>query len=124
MILADDGRVVILVVAEVYRGFPESLPSLSGRGAGWYDSWRRTVETMIPDFRDDGYLPEGVHLASEAEVTFRFGASSPRRRRLVLRLRRWIELARLTGASRFLVDGSFLTAKEEPNDVDAVVLLA
>jgi len=79
---------------------------------------------MIPDFRDDGNLPVGVHLASEAEVTFRFGASSPRRRRLVLRLRRWIELSRLTGASRFLVDGSFVTAKEEPNDVDAVVLVA
>jgi hypothetical protein len=27
----------------------------------------------IPDFRDDGRLPEGVHLAAEAEVMFRFG---------------------------------------------------
>ena len=79
---------------------------------------------MIPDFRDDGYLPQGVHIATEAEVTFRFGTSSPRRRRLVLRLRRWVELSRLTGASRFLVDGSFVTSKKEPNDIDAVVLLA
>jgi len=79
---------------------------------------------MIPDFRGDGYLPEGVHTATKAEVTFRFGASSPRRRRLVMRLRRWIELSRLTGASRFLVDGSFVTAKKEPNDIDAVVFLA
>jgi hypothetical protein len=79
---------------------------------------------MIPDYRDDGYLPEGVHMASEAEVAFRFGTSSPRRRRLLLRLRRWIELSRLTGAQRFLIDGSFVTAKEEPNDIDAVVLLA
>jgi len=47
----------------------------------------------IPDFRDDGRLPEGVHLATEAEVTFRFGAATPRRRQLALRLRRWIELA-------------------------------
>ena len=78
---------------------------------------------MITDFRDDGYLPEGLHMATEAELTFRFGASSSRRRRLVLRLRRWIELSRLTGASRFLVDGSFVTATEEPNDIDAVVLL-
>jgi hypothetical protein len=79
---------------------------------------------MIPNFRDDGYLPEGLHLATEAEVTFRFGSGTPRRRRLVLRLRRWLELSRLTGAHRFLVDGSFVTAKEEPNDIDAVVLLA
>ncbi|MCP3959838.1 MAG: hypothetical protein GY719_18475 [bacterium] len=79
---------------------------------------------MIPDFRDDGCLPKGVHMATEAEVTFRFGASTPRRRRLVLRLRRWLELSRLTNSRRFLVDGSFVTAKNEPNDIDAVVLLA
>lgn len=79
---------------------------------------------MIPEFRDDGYLPEGLDLATEAEVTFRFGSGSRRRRRLALRFRRWLELSRLTSAQRFLVDGSFVTAKEEPNDVDAVVLLA
>ena len=79
---------------------------------------------MIPEFRNDGYLPEGLHVATEAEATFRFGCGTPRRRRLILRLRRWLELSRLTGARRFLVDGSFVTAKEEPNDIDAVVLLA
>lgn len=63
-------------------------------------------------------------MATEAEVTFRFGASTPRRRRLVLRLRRWLDLARQTNARRFLVDGSFVTAKDDPDDVDAVVLLA
>ena len=57
-------------------------------------------------------------------LTFRFGSSSPRRRRLILRLRRWLELSRLTHARRFLIDGSFVTAKSEPRDIDAVVLLA
>jgi len=57
-------------------------------------------------------------------VTFRFGSSSTRRRRLILRLRRWLELSQLTHARRFLLDGSFVTAKEQPNDIDAVVLLA
>ena len=79
---------------------------------------------MIPDFRDDGYLPVGIHIATEAEVTFRFGAATARRRRLVLQLRRWLDLSRLTHARRFLVDGSFVTTKAEPKDVDAVVLLA
>ena len=79
---------------------------------------------MIPQFRDDGFLPEGVHLATEAEVTFRFGTSNPHRRRLTLRLRHWLELARLTRSQRFLLDGSFVTAKERPGDIDAVVLLA
>ena len=79
---------------------------------------------MIPNFRVDGYLPLGLHVATEAEVTFRFGSATPRRRRLILRLRRWLELSRLTLARRFLLDGSFVTAKDDPNDIDAVVLLA
>jgi hypothetical protein len=78
---------------------------------------------MIPVFRPDGYLPEGLHVAAEAEVTFRFGSSGARRRRLALRLRRWIALCRSVSARRFLVDGSFVTAKAQPNDIDAVVLL-
>lgn len=78
---------------------------------------------MIPPFRPDGYLPEGLHVASEPDVTFRFGSAGPRRRRLALRLRRWIELVRQVRARRLLVDGSFVTAKPDPSDVDAVVLL-
>jgi len=78
---------------------------------------------MIPPFRSDGYLPDGLYVASEAEVTFRFGSSSQRRRRLALRLRRWINLVRAVRAHRLLIDGSFVTDKGEPNDVDAVVLL-
>jgi len=77
----------------------------------------------IPDFRDDGRLPEGLHFATQAEVTFRFGGAAPRRHRLALRLRRWIELARAVSAKRFLVDGSFVTAVPDPADVDAVVWL-
>jgi len=80
-------------------------------------------EAAIPPFRPDGYLPEGLYLASEAEVTFRFGVATRRRRRLVLRLRRWIELGRQVHARLLLVDGSFVTAKPSPDDVDAVILL-
>jgi hypothetical protein len=81
------------------------------------------MSSGIPPFRPDGYLPEGVHQITEAEVTFRFGTQSRRRRRLALRLRRWIELARAVGARRLLVDGSSVTAKAEPDDVDAVLLV-
>ena len=38
-------------------------------------------------------------------------------------MRRWLELARTIGARRLLIDGSFVTAEDGPNDVDAVVLL-
>ena len=78
---------------------------------------------MIPAFRTDGYLPDRLHLATEAEVTFRFGSSTPRRRRLALRVRHWVRLARAVGARRLLIDGSFVTAKADPYDVDAAVLL-
>ena len=77
----------------------------------------------IPRFRSDGYLPEGLYAASAAEVLFRFGSSSRRRRRLAIRVQRWIELARQVGALRLLIDGSFVTDKTDPGDVDAVVLL-
>ena len=78
---------------------------------------------MIPAFYQDGYLPEGIHVGTEAEITFRFGSSTPRRRRLVLRFRRWLFLARQISARRLLIDGSFVTGKPEPDDIDAVLLL-
>jgi hypothetical protein len=65
-------------------------------------------ENRIPTFRPDGYLPEGMFLAPEAEVTFRFGTSNRRRRRLAIRVRRWIELARKINALRLFIDGSFI----------------
>ena len=81
-------------------------------------------ENSIPDFRPDGYLPEGLFPATLAEITFRFGTSSRRRRLLILRLRRWVELARSTGVTRMFIDGSFVTSKPNPKDIDAVVLLS
>jgi Family of unknown function (DUF6932) len=77
----------------------------------------------IPAFSEDGYLPEGLHEASEDEVIARFGVSTPRREYLTGRLRRWLELARAVGAHRFFVNGSFVTDKAEPGDIDAVVWL-
>jgi hypothetical protein len=53
------------------------------------------VDANIPDFRPDGYLPNGVHVADENEVIFRFGSPSRRRARLVLRLRQWLQLGAL-----------------------------
>uniref|UniRef100_A0A7C2NZ10 Uncharacterized protein n=1 Tax=Schlesneria paludicola TaxID=360056 RepID=A0A7C2NZ10_9PLAN len=62
-------------------------------------------------------------MAAEADIVFRFGASTKQRRRLALRLRRWVELSRRLAVKRLLVDGSFVTAKPDPQDVDAGVWL-
>jgi hypothetical protein len=79
--------------------------------------------SQLPSFRQDGYLPDGIHRATEAEILWRFGIGSGRRRQLAVQLRRWIELARQVGAQRFVVNGSFVTQKIDPDDLDAVILL-
>jgi hypothetical protein len=77
----------------------------------------------IPDFRDDGYLPLGLHRASEVDVEARFGRTTGQRTKLMAQLSRWLELCRSIRALRFLVNGSFVTAKPEPKDVDCVCWL-
>jgi len=78
---------------------------------------------MIPPFNDDGYLPPGIHPASLQEVAARFGSESELRRVQMESLQWLLELARRAGVRRIIVDGSFVTDKLEPNDVDCVLLL-
>jgi uncharacterized protein DUF6932 len=79
---------------------------------------------MLPPFTQTGDLPVGVHGASLAEVVARFGAGSPRRRLLALRLERIHQIASQTGhLARFVVFGSFVTDKLEPNDVDVFMIM-
>jgi hypothetical protein len=78
----------------------------------------------LPPFNDDGDLPIGVHRATLSEVLSRFGEGSERRRALGGRLKRLYDLAFSTRqVGRFVVFGSFITAKPDPNDVDIVLLM-
>jgi hypothetical protein len=80
----------------------------------------------IPELNDQGLLPIGVHDASLSEVLHRFGRFRGTDRREVLgrRLAAFIEDARETGLVAWvIVDGSFVTAKAEPGDIDLVVVL-
>ena len=78
----------------------------------------------LPDFTATGDLPVGVHRVSLPEALFRFGTGSKRRRRLGLRLERVFRLATETGhLARFIVFGSFVTTKREPNDVDVFMIM-
>ncbi len=77
----------------------------------------------IPEFRRDGYLPTGMHLAPEREVLIRLGEGSLRRQFLMRRVTEWISLLRGSGGHRLFLNGCFVTAKAEPGDVDAVCWL-
>ena len=71
---------------------------------------------MLPAFdRDSGRRPPGEHVASWDEVAERFGWTE-RRRRLLGGLEEAIAAA---GCRRVWLNGSFVTAKDEPGDFDA-----
>jgi hypothetical protein len=72
----------------------------------------------IPPFADSGNLPEGIHEATWDEIVQRFGTND-RRRELLEGLHRAMESLCAAGCRRVYVDGSFVTAKEEPGDFDA-----
>jgi hypothetical protein len=77
---------------------------------------------MLPPFDDVGNLPPGIHLCSVAELTERFGSGSEEREAEISELLHFIEAAKAAGVRRLLVNGSFVTGKLSPNDVDVVYL--
>src|ERR1700730_4260993 len=77
---------------------------------------------MLPPFDDFGNLPPGMHSCSMAELIARFGSGSEEREAEISELVQFIETARTAGVRRLLVNGSFVTGKLAPNDVDVVFL--
>jgi hypothetical protein len=81
---------------------------------------------VLPDFTEEGFLPAGVHPASFAEFEKRFVyfARSDRRFRVFDSLRELYRQASRSGiVKRFLVGGSFVTSKPEPNDFDCILVV-
>lgn len=77
-----------------------------------------------PAFDNKGDLPVGIHRATIAEVLHHFGANSLQRWIVAQRLERIYRLAFGTGqVARFIIFGSFITAKPDPNDVDIFMLM-
>jgi len=80
----------------------------------------------IPDLDADGLLPAGVHDCTIDEVAQRFGQFKRSDRRVVLvqQLRDYCsELKGVTVARFIVLDGSFVTDKEEPEDIDILLAL-
>lgn len=78
----------------------------------------------LPEFREDGWLPEGHYDASWEEVADRFGGSAGSQREQVLHgLLGWRDEARGKGISGMLVlNGSFISAEGNPSDFDALLV--
>lgn len=77
---------------------------------------------MLPAFDDYGNLPAGIHRCTVDELVERFGSGSDEREAEIAELLQMIAAARAAGVSRLMVNGSFVTGKLAPNDVDVVIL--
>jgi hypothetical protein len=76
----------------------------------------------IPPMDERGLLPLGIHDCTIDEIQARFGSFQGNDRRPQL-WAKFTEFLREARASRLvatvLVDGSFVTAKTDPNDIDS-----
>ena len=80
----------------------------------------------IPELDDNGCLPPGVHDCSVAELKDRFGRfqGSDRRPKLIERLEAFVaDAQRAAIFAEIIVDGSFVTSKPDPGDVDLLLVL-
>ena len=80
---------------------------------------------MIPAFDTEGHLPSGIHQTywEEFQSRFCFFARSNRRLKLCEKIEQLVLTAQASGiVERLIVGGSFVTAIEEPNDFDVIMI--
>jgi hypothetical protein len=77
-----------------------------------------------PKFNRNGDLPRGIHRASLSDVIEHFGTGNLQRAILAQRLSRIYDLAVGTGqTARFIIFGSYVTDKPNPQDLDIFLLM-
>ena len=77
----------------------------------------------LPALRANGYLPPGVHPATLTEVFAAFPARTPERQALNKALANCVVLVKgLRIADQITLDGSYLSSKPDPTEIDMVVL--
>ena len=72
----------------------------------------------IPPLQTNGELPPGEHFASLDDIEAKFGCTNDRRKLLMRGLREAALNFYEAGVRTLWIDGSFVTDKEEPNDID------
>lgn len=81
----------------------------------------------IPALNEHGLLPVGIHDCILAEIEVRFGQfqRTDQRTGLFRGLRDFMDEARKTGfVTAVLIDGSFVTDKDLPSDIDLILVIA
>jgi len=80
---------------------------------------------MIPDFNKHGNLPAGIYKESIDDIEKRFGLNSKKRISLFKNFHNFLKLIIpfKTNIKQFILDGSFVTAKENPGDIDCIILI-
>lgn len=79
---------------------------------------------VLPHPRPDGTLPPGQYqVAAVSDLLVAFSATTPRRQALNAALTQFTEVVRrLALGTQVVVDGSYLTGKAEPEDIDLALL--
>lgn len=80
----------------------------------------------IPALNEYGLLPQGVHHCTLAEIGARFGRfqRTDRRMQLFAKLCALVDEERRAGlAIALMIDGSFVSSKPDPGDIDLVIVL-
>jgi hypothetical protein len=72
---------------------------------------------MLPAFYDGKFLPDGEYLATWEEVVERFGGNATRQG-FCDRLITFLQQAKRCGFLKVYLFGSFISAKDDPGDVD------
>ena len=75
----------------------------------------------IPDFTAEGELPKGIHICSGQEFIDRF-CSSGNKTKYEKPISDILDFAKSRNAVEIFIGGSFITANENPKDIDCVIV--
>lgn len=78
----------------------------------------------IPKLNKKGFLPEDIHTCTLEEIRTHFGSFKKSDRRVILcdKLFELVANAKATNlVEEIIVDGSFVTSKDKPSDIDLIV---
>lgn len=84
------------------------------------------LDSMLPRFTENGFLPQGIWECSIEEFISRFAIFQKTDRRVLLfsKLENLLsEISRINLIKDILIDGSYVTNQIEPNDIDIIIVL-